>query len=148
MVDFELISNKERLHNICQELSNLTELAVDLECENNLHHYGAYITLIQLSSRQKNWIIDILAFQKEGLASLFEIFKQPTIQKIFHDVSFDFRILYHQFGCQPKNIFDTQIAAFLLGKEQVGLGSLLAEAFSIHKASKFQRVDWTRRPLS
>lgn len=120
-------------------------LAIDLEMENNLHHYGAYISLIQISTREKNWIIDALAFK--DLSSVWEIFENPQIQKIFHDVSFDFRILNTQFGCQPKNVFDSEAAAVLLGKESVGLQTLLKDYFDVQKESKFQMADWTKRPI-
>jgi len=58
------------------------------------------------------------------------------------------RILDKQFDCKPKNFFDTQIAASLLGKKSIGLGSLLEEYLKVNKESKFQKADWTRRPLS
>ncbi len=127
------------------KLSN--ELAVDLECENNLHHYGAYISLIQISTNDnKNWVVDVLKLR--DIKPLTEILENPNIQKIFHDVSFDFRILQDQFSCHPLNVFDTQIAALFLGKEHLGLGDLLKEYFGVEKESKYQMADWTRRPLN
>src|SRR3989344_6327094 len=123
-----------------------SELAVDLECENNLHHYGAYISLIQISTKNKSWVIDVLKLKE--ITSLLEVLHDPTIQKIFHDVSFDFRILQDQFSCHPRNTFDTQIAALFLGKEHLGLGDLLKEYFNLNKESKFQMADWTIRPLN
>ena len=120
-------------------------LAIDLEMENNLHHYGAYIALVQISTREQNWVIDALAFQ--DLSLIWNIFEDPSIEKIFHDVSFDFRILNTQFGCKPKNIFDSEAAAVLLGKESVGLQTLLKVYFDVQKESKFQMADWARRPI-
>lgn len=146
MVNFTYINSKEALDNAAEEWSKVKELGIDLECENNLHHYGAYISLIQISSGERNWIVDVLNLS--DLEPLLRIMKDNSIQKIFHDVGFDLRILNHQFKCIPKNIFDTQIAALFLGKEDIGLGALLEEYFNIKKERKFQMADWTKRPLS
>lgn len=146
MVSFTYIDNHKGLAEAVSEWKQASELAVDLECENNLHHYGAYITLIQISTKNKNWIIDVLKLGDIKL--LLEILENQKIQKIFHDVSFDFRILQDQFSCHPKNVFDTQIAALFLGKEHLGLGDLLKEYFKVEKESKYQMADWTKRPLT
>ena len=53
-----------------------------------------------------------------------------------------------QLNCKPKNIFDTQVAALLLGKKDIGLGHLIKEYFNVEKIKKFQKADWTRRPLT
>ncbi|MFZ2456379.1 MAG: HRDC domain-containing protein [Candidatus Altiarchaeia archaeon] len=121
-------------------------LGIDTECENNLHYFGTFISIIQVSSKDKNWIIDVLKLQQiEPVLSMLE---DPGIVKIFHDASFDLMILYHQFRCRPQNIFDTQVAAQFLGKKELGLGALLAEYFGAKKENHFQMIDWTRRPLS
>ncbi len=121
-------------------------LGVDLECENNLHHYGVYISLIQISSRTRTWIIDVIGLGK--IDPIIDILEDPKIQKIFHDTGFDLRVLHMQFNCRPKNIYDTELAARLLGYEEIGLGSLLERFFSIKKRGKFQMADWTKRPIS
>jgi len=146
MVSFAYIETRKKLEEAVTEWKQAAELAVDLECENNLHHYGAYISLIQISTKHKNWIVDILKL--DDIKPLIEILQDPVIQKIFHDVSFDFRILQDQFSCHPRNVFDTQIAALFLGKEHLGLGDLLKEYFRVEKESKFQMADWTKRPLN
>ncbi|MFW5977188.1 MAG: ribonuclease D [Candidatus Nanoarchaeia archaeon] len=142
---YTFITTQDVLTEAVHEWKKQDVLAIDLEMENNLHHYGAYISLIQISTREKNWIIDALAF--DDLSPVWNIFENAAIQKIFHDVSFDFRILNTQFGCKPKNIFDTEAAAVLLGKESVGLQTLLQEYFDVKKESKFQMADWTKRPI-
>ncbi len=143
---FIYITNEQQLKEACNIWKKSKVIAVDLECENNLHHCGTYIALIQISTKTDNWIIDVIRLKK--LDPLLKIFENKNIQKIFHDVSFDLRVLYHQFKVQPKNIFDTQIAALLIGKTEVGLGSLLQSYIGLKKESKFQMADWTKRPLS
>lgn len=146
MISFTYVDTYESLVEAAAEWGQASELAVDLECENNLHHYGAYISLIQISTRSKNWVIDVLKLKQ--IKHLLEILENASIQKIFHDVSFDFRILLDQFSCHPKNVFDTQIAALFLGKQHLGLGDLLKEYFKVEKESKYQMADWTERPLN
>ncbi|MCF7798877.1 ribonuclease D [Candidatus Woesearchaeota archaeon] len=146
MADYTYIATQEGLKQACKIWSEEDTLAIDLECENNLHHYGTFISLIQLSTLRGHWIIDVLTL--ETIEPLKKIFENPNIQKLFHDVSFDLRILNFQFQCKPKNVFDTQIAATFLNKKDIGLKHLLEEYFQIKKEKKYQMADWTKRPLS
>ena len=146
MIDFYFINTKEELRKVVQELRKEQQIAVDLECENNLHHYGSYISLIQISTKTQNYIVDVLALKE--IKPLCTVLEDDNILKVFHDVDFDFRILNKQFDCHPKRVFDTKIASLFLGEESVGLGSLLEKYFKIKKEKKFQKVDWTKRPLS
>ena len=146
MVSFTYVDTHKGLMEAAEEWKQSPELAVDLECENNLHHYGAYISLIQISTKHQNWIVDVL--ELEDIKPLLDVFEDVKVQKIFHDVSFDFRILEDEFHCHPRNVFDTQIAALFLGKEHLGLGDLLKEYFNTEKESKYQMADWTKRPLN
>jgi ribonuclease D len=127
------------------ELQQEKELAIDLECENNLHHYGMYISLVQIATRDKQWVFDII--QLGSLAGLTSILENDSIKKVFHDVSFDLRILAHEFDCHPKFIRDTKLASTFLQKDNVGLKELMKEYFGLEKKKKFQMADWTARPL-
>jgi len=146
-VNFTLVDTEKKLNDMCSELDLEKILAIDLECENNLHHYGAYISLIQVSTpKKRHFIVDIIALKTMG--KLKAIFEDESIQKIFHDISFDLRILGFEFDCHPKNIFDSELAAVFLSKQDIGLGSLLAKYFGFEKKKKYQMADWTKRPLS
>ena len=142
---YRYVCSTKFLEHECKTLEKEKILGIDLECENNLHHYGKYISIIQISSETKNWIIDVINIK--DLTPLIKVFQNPNIEKIFHDVNFDFRILFYQFKCQPKNVFDTQAASVLLGKENLGLSDLLGNYFGVKKEKKYQKFDWTRRPL-
>jgi ribonuclease D len=146
MVNYRFIKTQQKLQELCEELEKEKVLAIDLECENNLHHYGSYISIIQISNEDKNWVVDVLELKK--IEPLKKIFENQSIVKIFHDVSFDLRILKHELNIEPKNLFDTQIAALLIGEKNVGLAALLEKFFSIVKESKFQMADWTIRPIN
>ena len=146
--DFVYVKQKSEFLEACDYLKNVGVIGIDLECENNLHHYGSYISIIQMSCPSKNFVFDVLNLSKEDFEPLKLLFENESVQKIFHDVSFDLRILNHQFDCKPKNIFDTQLAAILLGKKSIGLGKLLEEYFHVQKEEKFQMADWTKRPIT
>lgn len=145
MVDYTYVTEMKSLIDACNEMKKHGEVGIDLECENNLHHYGSYISLIQISTKEKHYIIDVM--QMKDIKPLTDLIQNPNIQKIFHDVSFDLRILNHQFKCRPKNIFDTQLAALFAGKKEIGLGPLLEHYFKVKKEHKHQMADWTRRPI-
>lgn len=146
--NFKFINSVKDLKEACKILNQEKSFAIDIECENGLHHYGTYICLIQISTNKHNFIIDTLEFPtRQALLPLLKILEDEKIEKILHDYSFDLRILYTQYNCKPKNIFDTQMACLMLGREKLGLASLLEEYCNIKAEKKFQRYDWTRRPL-
>ncbi len=144
---FTYIDTPEQLQEFLKEIKTDKLLAFDIECENNMHHYGVYLSLIQVANKEKVWIIDTLKVKGKELAPLTKIFENPKIKKVFHDISFDFRILNKQLNCQVNNFFDTQLAALFLGKEHIGLTSLLEEYFQVEKERQHQKADWTKRPL-
>ena len=146
MEEFIYISTEKELDEAIDLWKKKKVLGIDLECENNLHHYGVYISLFQITDGETNWVVDALTVK--NCKKLAAIFEDDKIQKIFHDVSFDLRVINLEYGCSLKNVFDTQIAALLLGEESVGLGSLLEKYLSVTKERKFQRADWTKRPIS
>lgn len=142
---YEYIDTPDALKKAATEWLKEEEIAVDLECENNLHYYGVFISLIQVSSRHKNYIVDVL--QLKNIDPVIEVFNNPAVCKIFHDTGFDLRIINHQFQCKPKNIFDTLIASQFLGKKEVGLEKLLHEYCGLEEKKNYQMADWTIRPL-
>ncbi len=149
-MDFILVDTQELFTQTVSVIQTKNILAIDLECENNLHYYGSYLSIIQISSKEQNWVIDVLELRKKkvNLKPLLYVLTNKQIVKIFHDVDFDFRILNFEFQIRPQNIFDTKVAAQLLGKKELGLGSLLAEYFDVQKQKKFQKADWTKRPIN
>ena len=101
--DFEYIENRDSLIRCCKKLKFEKEIGVDIECENNFHHYGVYISIIQLSTNTENFIVDVLKLKE--ISPLIEILENKDIIKIFHNVDFDFRILRKQFNCKRVAIF-------------------------------------------
>ncbi|MCB9362568.1 HRDC domain-containing protein [Candidatus Woesearchaeota archaeon] len=145
MEDFTFVTEKQELQEVTTLLMRSKEIAFDLECENNLHRYGQYLALIQVTDGRHHFIIDPIA--TGGLGAFQELLESKDHVKIVHDHTFDLRILNAQFSCRVKNVFDTQIAAVFTGKTEVGLAHLLNLYFGVAKETKFQMADWTKRPI-
>ncbi|HSJ65788.1 MAG TPA: HRDC domain-containing protein [Gemmatimonadaceae bacterium] len=121
------------------------EIAVDTEGA-SYHRFVDRIYLLQLSTRQKTAIIDPLA--AGSLEPLGTLLQDPSVEVVFHDADYDLRLLHQDYGWHASNIFDTRIAAQLAGVRAFGLAALLERYFGTKLDKKFQRADWSMRPLS
>jgi ribonuclease D len=72
----------------------------------------------------------------------------PTVEVVFHDADYDLRLLDREFGFRATRLFDTRVAAQLLNEPGVGLAALLEKYLGIRLDKRFQRADWSARPLS
>jgi ribonuclease D len=130
---------------LADELHGETILAVDLEAD-SMHRYRERVCLLQLSTAQRTVLIDPLPGAE--LAPLAEIFADPAVRKIFHAADYDLRSLYRDFRLEVRGLFDTMISAQLLGEEKIGLNDVLGKYFGVSLDKKYQRADWSIRPLS
>lgn len=119
-------------------------VAVDTESD-SLYSYYEKVCLIQFSVPGVDYLVDPLAIDVSDLAGLFT---SPAIQKIFHAAEYDFLSLKRDYAFQFSNLFDTMVAARILGWPRYGLASLLDEHFGVQLNKRFQRYNWGRRPLS
>ncbi len=83
----------------------------------------------------------------DDLSPLGPIFTDSNIQKIFHAAEYDLICLKRDFGFSFNNLFDTMLAARILGRKEVGLGSILEAEFQIKVDKRHQRANWGQRPL-
>ena len=139
-----LIENNEDLKKIALELQKEPEIGVDLEAD-SMFHYQEKVCLLQISTHALNILIDPLSIQ--DLSPLAPVFADPRIRKVFHGADYDIRSLYRDFGIEVHSLFDTQIAARFLGARETGLASLLKMRFNVSSDKKFQKKDWSQRPL-
>lgn len=133
--DFDRLVNKLQSESI---------LAVDTEA-NSLYAYQEQVCLIQISTPDADYIIDPLSLQ--DLTSLGKLFHDPAVEKVFHASEYDLLILYEDFKFEFQNLFDTMIAAQILGRQKLGLDALLEEFKGLKVDKKFQRSNWGKRPL-
>lgn len=118
-------------------------IGVDTE-SNSLFAYFHRVCLVQISLPDRDYVIDPLAVDVTPLGVLFA---NPACQKIFHAAENDILGLKRDYGFTFANIFDTMLAARILGWSQAGLAAILTDRFGVHLNKSLQRADWGRRPL-
>ena len=141
---YELIERDADLKRVTAELEGLPEIGVDLEGD-SMFHYQEKVCLFQISTPSHNFIIDPLAVK--DLSSLAPVFADKRVRKIFHGADYDIRSLYRDFTIEVQSLFDTQIAARFLGMRETGLASLLQDKFGVASDKRYQKKDWSLRPL-
>jgi len=120
-------------------------VAVDTEAA-SFHKYLDRVYLLQLSSREETAVVDPLAVK--DLSAFAATLADPAVEVVFHDADYDLRLLHHEFGFQATHLFDTRVAAQLLDEPGIGLAALLEKYLQVHVDKRFQRADWSIRPLS
>jgi ribonuclease D len=126
------------------EISGVKELALDTEGA-SFHRFLDRIYLLQISTRERNAIIDPLPIGSPP--KLGELLENNAIEVVFHDADYDLRLLHQDYGWHVTAIFDTRVAAQLLGIKSFGLAALLEQFFDVKLDKKHQRADWSMRPL-
>ncbi|KAJ3988399.1 ribonuclease H-like domain-containing protein [Lentinula detonsa] len=142
---FESVSNVNELQSMLDNLRGATEIAVDLE-HHNYRSYWGFLCLMQISTRQKDWIVDLLELREE-LGMLNEVFTNPNIAKIFHGAESDIVWLQQDFNIYIVNLFDTFHASKILGFPRHGLANLLEMYCDFTPDKRYQLADWRIRPL-
>jgi ribonuclease D len=144
MDEIEILTTNAQVAELAGQLAAETSIAVDLEAD-SMHNYQEKVCLIQISTLQRTVLIDPLA--ATDLSPFQPVFANPAIRKIFHAADYDMRSLKRDFNLNVHGLFDTMICAQLLGEERVGLADLLRKYFSVELNKKYQRADWSQRPL-
>jgi len=121
-----------------------TPLAIDTEAD-SLHHYPEKVCLIQASFGGRDLLIDPLS--EIDIAPLARPLADPALCKILHGSDYDVRVLNRDFGIALRGIFDTMIAARLIGARAFGLAALLDKHLGVQLDKRFQRADWSLRPM-
>jgi ribonuclease D len=140
-----LIRTGAELAALAARLRSEPLLAVDTEAA-SFHRYVDRVYLLQISSREETAVVDPLA--TGGLGPIGELLADPEIEIVFHDADYDLRLLQREYGYQAHHLFDTRIAAQLLAEPGVGLAALLEKYLGVRLDKRFQRADWSARPLS
>jgi ribonuclease D len=140
-----LLQSQAELESLFQRFRGEPLLAVDTEAA-SFHRFHDRIYLLQLSTRQETAVVDPLAVT--SLEPLAAVLRDPEVEIVFHDADYDLRLLRMEYGFTATNLFDTRIAAQLLNEPGVGLAALLERYFGVRLDKRFQRADWSARPLS
>jgi ribonuclease D len=126
-------------------LTGVRSLALDTEGA-SFHRFVDRVYLLQLSTEHHEAVIDPLPIGvPERLGALLE---DRAVEVILHDADYDLRLLHQDYGWRVTNVFDTRVAAQLLGLRAFGLAALLEQYFGVKLDKKHQRADWSMRPLT
>jgi ribonuclease D len=139
-----LVKDRSNLSRIAARLERETAIGVDLEAD-SMFHYQEKVCLIQISTPLQDILVDPLSL--DDLSPLSPVFGDPNIRKVFHGADYDIRSLYRDFDIEVNSLFDTQIAARFLGIRETGLAHLLKENLGVLVEKKYQKKDWSERPL-
>lgn len=140
-----LVDSPQVFNQMVVTLAGEQAIALDTESD-SLYRYFYKVCLIQISTRRNDYLVDPLRLS--DLTPLAACLADPGIEKIFHAAENDILLLKRDFGFAFANVFDTMLAARILGWPQVGLASLLQQHFGVTLDKRAQLTDWGRRPLS
>jgi ribonuclease D len=139
------LDSPESADHFLSSIESTRVLAIDTEGA-SFHRYVDRIYLLQLSTDARHAILDPL--KVESPPRLGALLESREVEVVFHDADYDLRLLHQDYGWRVNNIFDTRIAAQLLGIKAFGLAALLDSYFGVKLDKKHQRADWSMRPLS
>jgi ribonuclease D len=138
------VDQPQQVSEILNDLLSQPIVAVDTE-SNSLHAYREQVCLMQFSTPNADYLVDPLT--KLDLQPFSELFASPATIKIFHAGEYDLLCLKRDYGYSFNNLFDTMLAARILGYEKISLADLIANEFGIHLDKRFQKANWGQRPL-
>ncbi|MGH8547864.1 MAG: ribonuclease D [Methylococcales bacterium] len=145
-IAIDYIDTAFELEAFCKQIGRSDWLAIDTEFLRENTYFPKFC-LLQIANTERVACIDPLTI--EDLGPLFDILYDPKIIKVFHSGRQDLEIFFNIRGCLPGPVFDTQLAAPLLGlTEQISYAALVSELLGVSLVKAHTRADWSKRPLS
>lgn len=140
-----LVDTPAEFRSMLAALASESSLALDTEA-NSLYRYFHKVCLLQISTRQTDYLVDTLRLA--DISGLQPLLADARIEKVFHAAENDILLLKRDHGFSFANIFDTMLAARILGWAHVGLAGALKEHFGVELDKRAQLTDWGQRPLT
>ncbi|KAK5173134.1 exosome nuclease subunit [Saxophila tyrrhenica] len=140
------VDSEELLEDMIEELKQANEIAIDLEHHDQRSYIGL-VSLMQISTRDKDWIVDTLKPWRRKLQALNEVFADPSIVKVLHGAYMDIVWLQRDLGLYIVGLFDTHFASRALGYAGGSLAFLLKKFANVDAQKQYQMADWRVRPL-
>ncbi|KAM3494529.1 hypothetical protein MY3957_002252 [Beauveria namnaoensis] len=140
------VDTYEGVLEMLQELKKSKEIAIDLE-HHDFRTYTGLVSLMQISTRQQDWIVDTLQPWRHKLEVLNEAFADPSIIKVFHGAYMDMVWLQRDLGLYVNGLFDTFFACEQLGYSGRSLAFLLSKFADFDADKQYQLADWRIRPI-
>ncbi|MEQ1739024.1 MAG: ribonuclease D [Methyloglobulus sp.] len=146
MTTIQYINTADQLAALCEEIKKASWLALDTEFLREKTYYPKFC-LLQIATPE--WVACVDPIALPELGNLFEAIYNPGIIKVFHSCHQDLEIFYQMTGKVPGPLFDTQVAAPLLGyQDNPGYAMLVSSLLNINLNKAHTRADWSKRPLS
>ncbi len=140
---YKLLDQPGSLGPLLAALKRVDEVFLDTEAD-NMYHYKTRLCLLQFYVDGEVYLVDALAPGLD-LTPLWE--RLARLHLVMHGSDFDLRLLHDRCGFRAKSLFDTMLAAQLLGRSRIGLAALLEEHFGITADKSGQKANWSRRPI-
>ena len=146
MTPIQYIDTPGQLATLCEQIKKEPWLALDTEFLREKTYYPKFC-LLQIATPE--WVACIDPIALPQLETLFEAIYNPAIVKVFHSCRQDLEIFFQWTGKLPSPIFDTQVAAPLLGfQDNPGYAMLVSSLLSVNLNKAHTRADWSKRPLT
>ena len=143
-LSYQLLDQPGSLAPLLAALDRVEEVFLDTEAD-NMYHYKTRVCLLQFLVDGQVLLVDVLT---PGL-KLEPLWKSLAKKHlVMHGSDFDLRLLHDLCRFRPKSIFDTMLAAQLLGRQRIGLGALLEEHFGVAVDKSGQKANWSQRPIT
>lgn len=140
---YYLLDQPGSLGPLIAALDRVDEVTLDTEAD-NMYHYRTRVCLLQFLVDREIFLVDVLAAGIET-KQIWSRLAQKHL--VMHGSDFDLRLLHAECGFRAKSLFDTMLAAQLLGLQRVGLASLLEEHFGVELDKEGQKANWSKRPI-
>ncbi|MHB1327059.1 MAG: ribonuclease D [Gemmatimonadales bacterium] len=140
-----LVTTPDDLSRLIEQWQDEPVVGIDTEAA-SFHKYRDRVYLLQLSTPTETAVVDPLG--THGIALLRDWLASERTEFIFHDADYDVRLMHREAGLRVRRLFDTRVAAQFLSLPNIGLAALLSERFGVATDKRFQRADWSARPLS
>jgi len=142
----KMITTDQALAQACEVFASSPFVCIDTEFHRETTYYSK-LALVQMADADTTVVVDVLAIQ--DLQPLKQLLKNTAVTKVFHAAYQDIEIFQHDLDCVPEPVFDTQVAAPLIGmNDQIGYAGLIKELLNIDLDKSQSRTDWLQRPLS
>ncbi len=146
MTTLQYIDTPSQLAQLCEQIKKELWVALDTEFLREKTYYPKFC-LLQIATPE--WVACVDPIALPNLEILFDVLYDPAIVKVFHSCRQDLEIFFQATGKLPSPIFDTQVAAPLLGfQDNPGYAMLVSSLLSINLNKAHTRADWSKRPLT
>ncbi len=141
---FQLLDQPGSLGPLLAAIERVDEVSLDTEAD-NMYHYKTRVCLLQFLVDGEVFLVDVLAPGLK-LDALWRVLEKKHL--VMHGSDFDLRLLHDLCRFQPASLFDTMLAAQLLGLQRIGLASLLEQHFGVALDKDGQKANWSKRPIT